>query len=65
MSIRQQILSLSYYNRNAVESHGNDLVRNVPTLKTRVEFFTPPSGGYRVQLLNFDGTIPVHYKGAQ
>lgn len=64
MSIRQQILSLSYFNRNAVENHGNDLVRNVPTLKSRVEFFTLPSG-HRVQLLHFDGTIPVHYKGAQ
>jgi len=63
-NIRQQLLSLQYFDKQSVETHGNDLVRNVPTLKNTVEYFTHPNGN-RCQLLNFCGTIPVHYKGNQ
>jgi len=71
-SIRQLIISLSYVNKQAVEQQGNNLLGNINTLRSGVDWYPPQDlraqqqfrGVRPLQQLKFTGTIPIHYKGA-
>jgi len=71
-SIRQQIISLSYVNKQQVELQGNNLIGNVNTLRSTVDWYPPQDlrnqqqyrGQRPLQQLKFTGTVPIHFKGA-